>query len=117
LSATSCRPFSIACEYLVGLGRQTFYDWRSRDAEFSKGWDQRVQERRDWYEDRLREASADGNVTATIVGLKMSGRFVEPNETRNLNMNFGLSDRPLRGLADEQLTLFREMTSEDLEAG
>ena len=50
---------------------------------------------------------------ATIVGLKMSGRFIERSETRNLNANIDLSDRPLRGLTDQRLTALREMASEE----
>ena len=60
----------------VDIGRKTAYRWRDDEA-FATAWDSAYEEGGDWYEDRLRDQAEAGNTTATIVGLKMRGRFIE----------------------------------------
>ena len=61
----------------LNVSRSQVTAWRSNHA-FAQAWLDAEEGRGDWWEDRLRKhAMKDGGgaVTATIVGLKMAGRF------------------------------------------
>lgn len=57
--------------------------WRDQDEDFAAAWNEAKESGADWYEDRLRDQAADGNVTAIIIGLKMKNRFVEKQEVEH----------------------------------
>ena len=67
---------------LLGHRRQTFRDLCNRDPSFAAAvMEARSEGRADWYEARLRgRASGEekGDTLATIIGAKMTGRFIEP---------------------------------------
>ena len=94
----------------VGIGRKTAYRWRGDEA-FAAAWDSAYAEGGDWYEDRLRDQAEAGNTTATIVGLKMRGRFVERQQVEakvegaiNINVNTLMKTftiEELRAIRDE----------------
>jgi len=59
------------------IGRRTVLRWAEKDERFAAAWADAKESKGDWYEDRLREQALGGDTSATVVGLKMSGRFVE----------------------------------------
>ena len=85
----------------LGHHRDTFYDHRNTDPAFARDWDYaRTEGRADWYEERLRgRASGDekGDTLSDIIGLKMTGRFIEPQyqakQPIQINVNVGLEAR------------------------
>lgn len=67
----------------AGINRRFAYHIRERVPEFARCWDESADMRGDWYEDRLRDQSQGGSYVATIVGLKMTGRYSERHEVKH----------------------------------
>ena len=74
---------------LIGLHRSSLDYWRREDLTFAKEVASALTESAgDVYEEHLLTASSSGNhPVATIVGLKMKGRFVDKQEVHNKNLN------------------------------
>jgi len=72
----------------LGVSRQVV-DWvRTTDGEFNAALTYALREAAgDHYESNLKKQSDNGNVTATIVGLKLKKRYVEVSEKHNVNVN------------------------------
>ena len=64
---------------LCGINRDTAYDLRSRNPSFALAWDDAVKARGDFWEDQLRRLAdrPKPDTLGVIIGLKMTGRFVE----------------------------------------
>ncbi|MDP2948178.1 MAG: hypothetical protein Q8P22_01395 [Chloroflexota bacterium] len=88
--------------------RDAFYEHRSSNPDFARAWDAAIEARGDWYEDRLRgRASGEekGDTLADIIGLKMTGRFIEPQyRDKAIQVNIAISARPYANLSMEELT-------------
>jgi hypothetical protein len=90
---------------VLGRRRDTFWDHKRRDPAFADAWDKALEARGDWHEERLRakeEGKAAGDTVAIIVGLKMTGRFVEKPATTQIQVNIG-ENRPFQQYSVEQL--------------
>ena len=75
----------------IGVTRQALTRWRERDPEFDSSLTYALREAAgDHYESNLKSQSDSGNVTATIVGLKMKKRYVEVHHSDNRNININL---------------------------
>lgn len=59
----------------AGAGRRTVYDWRERDADFRRLWDEALDEGSDLFEDRMRELALEkGGFLATMATLRARRR-------------------------------------------
>jgi len=59
----------------------------------------------DHYESNLKAQSDSGNVTATIVGLKMKKRFIEVHHSDNRNININLDGDKVASMSSKWATL------------
>lgn len=55
---------------LAGVGRQTVYDWRKRDASFAAAWDDAIETGTDNLEDEARRRAMNSSDTLMIFMLK-----------------------------------------------
>ena len=93
---------------IAGAARELGYhrsqiDLWIREADFASKWLEACESKADWFEDRLwHHASQEGGsaVTATIVGLKIAGRFVDGPAVVVNNDNRSVD---LSGLTPDQL--------------
>ncbi len=91
---------------IVGRHRDSFYEFKRNNADYATAWDAAVEARGDWYENRLKaKASPEGDkgdTVAVIVGLKMTGRFVERPAITQIQVNVA-ENRPFSQYSVEQL--------------
>ncbi len=70
LSVLSKMPVvRVACER-SGVSRKTVYQWRERDAEFAKAWDEAREDGIDRIEEHVMAQALNDNITAGIFLLK-----------------------------------------------
>ncbi len=89
----------------LGRSREAFYDHKRNNPAFSEAWDSAIAARGDWYEQRLKAKAAgkeDGDTVAVIVGLKMTGRFVERPAITQIQVNVA-ENRPFQEYTVAQL--------------
>jgi len=90
----------------IGVTRQALTRWRERDPEFDNSLTYALREAAgDHYESNLKSQSDSGNVTATIVGLKMKKRYVEVHHSDSRNININLDAEQLASMASRWATL------------
>lgn len=65
----------VACER-SGVSRKTVYQWRERDAEFAKAWDEAREDGIDRIEEHVMAQALNDNITAGIFLLKSLRRNV-----------------------------------------
>ncbi len=59
----------------LGIGIRTLYDWLEQNSQFSQAVEEGEAASRVWWEDRGREACADGQFNATVWSMNMKNRF------------------------------------------
>ena len=99
-----CHSITAACR-IVGIERSTAYNHYNADPLFALAWEDAINARGDWWEDRLRQLGDQKkpDTLATIVGLKKEKRFIEPQYAAKLQVQVVVDARPYAKLSMEEL--------------
>jgi hypothetical protein len=90
----------------IGVTRQALTRWRERDSDFDSSLTYALREAAaDHYESNLKAQSDSGNVTATIVGLKMKKRYVEVHHSDNRHLNINVDADKVANMSSKWATL------------
>ena len=102
----------------VGVNQEDIYKWRNADPEFDAACGfAMLQVAGDYYESNLRKQSNSGNVTATIVGLKMKGRFIEHTRVTSESVDLRLvADLRKSHTVDELRVMLKTAEADALKA-
>jgi len=60
---------------ILGVGKTVLYEWIAQKPEFADAIEQGESLSQQWWEDKGREACADGNINATVWSMNMKNRF------------------------------------------
>lgn len=88
----------------IGITRETLYDWRSKDAQFGKAWDEAYARRLDHIEDIAFDRAASGSDNL-IMFLLRGGRSERYGDKRQLDVtsHTSVDVRLLRALPVDEL--------------